>query len=214
MAGDLERNVKEQERLSGEIDALQTQLAALRSAHAILVNLQTVLTDDRQKVTPASPEPNAKVPTPRGGAASAPAVTERKKKQAPATPRKRTASNTTPKTKAAPNTKASTTTKSAAPTSDTPSAAPKLVDLVRDHLTAQSEPRSAAEVTAALEQSQPERSIKTTVVRSTLEGLVARNQAQRSKQGSSVYYTASDTADAAVSAEQATQDEQAAQQAD
>lgn len=29
-----------------------------------------------------------------------------------------------------------------------------------------------------------------TVVRSTLEGLVARNQAQRSKQGTSVFYTA------------------------
>jgi hypothetical protein len=30
------------------------------------------------------------------------------------------------------------------------------------------------------------------VVRSTLEGLVARNQAQRSKQGTSVFYTAPD----------------------
>ncbi|WP_318275557.1 hypothetical protein [Streptomyces pharetrae] len=30
-------------------------------------------------------------------------------------------------------------------------------------------------------------------MRTTLEGLVAKGQAQRSKQGSSVYYTAADT---------------------
>ena len=65
-----------------------------------------------------------------------------------------------------------------------------MVELVRAHLTEQSEPRSAAEVSTALDQAHPERGIKTTVVRSTLEGLVARKQAQRSKQGSSVFYTA------------------------
>ncbi|MFF9332376.1 hypothetical protein [Streptomyces albogriseolus] len=70
--------------------------------------------------------------------------------------------------------------------------APKLVDLVRRHLDEQKEPRSAAEVATALGQAHPGRTIKVTVVRSTLEGLVARNQAQRGKQGTSVFYTASD----------------------
>ncbi|WP_225640481.1 hypothetical protein [Streptomyces werraensis] len=70
--------------------------------------------------------------------------------------------------------------------------APKLVDLVRRHLDEQKEPRSAAEVATALGQAHPGRTIKVTVVRSTLEGLVARNQAQRSKQGTSVFYTAPD----------------------
>lgn len=70
--------------------------------------------------------------------------------------------------------------------------APKLVDLVRRHLDEQKEPRSAAEVATALGQAHPGRTIKVTVVRSTLEGLVARNQAQRSKQGASVFYTAPD----------------------
>ncbi|MGA5795770.1 hypothetical protein ACPC27_14315 [Streptomyces cellulosae] len=70
--------------------------------------------------------------------------------------------------------------------------APKLVDLVRRHLDEQKEPRSAAEVATALGQAHPERTIKVTVIRSTLEGLVARNQAQRSKQGTSVFYTAPD----------------------
>ncbi|MEV5246230.1 hypothetical protein [Streptomyces werraensis] len=70
--------------------------------------------------------------------------------------------------------------------------APKLVDLVRRHLDEQKEPRSAAEVATALGQAHPGRTIKVTVVRSTLEGLVARNRAQRSKQGTSVFYTAPD----------------------
>ncbi|CAM5315405.1 MULTISPECIES: hypothetical protein [Streptomyces] len=68
--------------------------------------------------------------------------------------------------------------------------APKLVDLVRGHLAEQKEPRSAAEIAAALDQAHPGRAVKVTVIRSTLEGLVARNQAQRSKQGTSVFYTA------------------------
>ncbi|MGY0055090.1 hypothetical protein ACWY4P_00605 [Streptomyces sp. LZ34] len=71
---------------------------------------------------------------------------------------------------------------------------PTLVELVRGHLTEQGEPRSAAEVATALGQAHPERGIKPTVVRTTLEGLVAKNQAQRrSKQGASVFYTAPHT---------------------
>jgi hypothetical protein len=70
------------------------------------------------------------------------------------------------------------------------SAQPTLVALVREHLTEQREPRSAAEIAAALERLHPERAAKTTVVRNTLEALVAKDQAHRSKQGSSVFYTA------------------------
>ncbi|MDQ0904753.1 BlaI/MecI/CopY family transcriptional regulator [Streptomyces canus] len=69
---------------------------------------------------------------------------------------------------------------------------PSLVSLARDFLASQTEPRSAAEVTEALAQQRPERGIKTTVVRTTLEGLVAKNHTQRNKQGSSVFYTAPD----------------------
>ncbi|MFF3645593.1 hypothetical protein [Streptomyces sp. NPDC002564] len=70
------------------------------------------------------------------------------------------------------------------------SAGPTLVDLIREHLGAQHEPRSAAEIASALAKAHPERTIKATVVRTTVEGLVAKAQAQRNKQGSSVYYTA------------------------
>ncbi|MFE7169689.1 hypothetical protein [Streptomyces sp. NPDC057616] len=61
---------------------------------------------------------------------------------------------------------------------------------MREHLAGQSESRSAAENTTALGQQHPERTIKTTVARTTLEALVAKNQAQRTKQGSSVFNTA------------------------
>jgi len=43
---------------------------------------------------------------------------------------------------------------------------------------------------SALTQAHPDRTIKTTVVRTTVEGLVARSHAHRTKQGSSVFYTA------------------------
>ncbi|MGW2937256.1 hypothetical protein ACWDA7_36735 [Streptomyces sp. NPDC001156] len=72
---------------------------------------------------------------------------------------------------------------------------PTLVELIRSHLTEQSDPRSAADVATALDTAHPERGIKTTVVRTTLENLVAKSKAQRTKQGSSVYYTAPNTAD-------------------
>jgi hypothetical protein len=65
-----------------------------------------------------------------------------------------------------------------------------LVELVVADLTARSEPRSAAEIATALTQAHPGRKIQTTVVRNTLEALVAKGQALRSKQGRSVYYSA------------------------
>ncbi|MFJ9753144.1 hypothetical protein [Streptomyces chartreusis] len=69
---------------------------------------------------------------------------------------------------------------------------PTLVELVSRYLIEQGEPRSAAEVATMLSQAHPDRGIKTTVVRTTLENLVAKNRAQRVKQGSSVFYTAPD----------------------
>lgn len=63
------------------------------------------------------------------------------------------------------------------------------MELIRRHLTEQGEPRSAVEISTALSQAHPERGIKTKVVRVTLEGLVAKSLAQRTKQGHSVFYT-------------------------
>jgi hypothetical protein len=68
---------------------------------------------------------------------------------------------------------------------------PTLVALIRDYLAEQSEPCSAAEVATALSEAHPDRVIKTTVVRTTLEGLVAKSSARRIKQGHSVFYAGS-----------------------
>lgn len=87
--------------------------------------------------------------------------------------------------------------KTAAPTRQKPkkttakaaSGPPTLVDLIRDHLAAQSRPRSTAEITDALSRAHPSRTIKNTVVRTTVENLVARGLVTRRKQGASVRYT-------------------------
>ncbi|MCX5096945.1 hypothetical protein OOK36_51250 [Streptomyces sp. NBC_00365] len=63
-----------------------------------------------------------------------------------------------------------------------------LVDLVCSHLSSQSEPRSAAEVSMDIAQNHPDRTVKITVVRATLEALVAQGRVRRTKQGRSVFY--------------------------
>lgn len=167
VADDLERNLKEQERLSGEIAALQGQLAALQHDHTVLLNIQQVLGTPPAAGPSAAPARDA-VPGPRKRAA-APAGKQSAKKAAPKAPVARSG--------------------------------PTLVELVRAHLAEQKEPRSAAEISTALGRQHPERTIKATVVRTTLEGLVARNQAQRTKQGTSVFYTSPDASEPAAKTE-------------
>ncbi|MEV5355736.1 hypothetical protein [Streptomyces sp. NPDC052693] len=98
------------------------------------------------------------------------------------------AKTTAAKTPAA-KTSAGKTTAGKAPTA-AKSAEPTLVELIRRHLAEQKEPRSAAEIAGSLGQAHPERDISAKVVRVTLEGLVAKSQAERSKQGRSVFYSA------------------------
>ncbi|MFL5996163.1 MAG: hypothetical protein ACJ736_17980 [Streptomyces sp.] len=179
VADDLERNLKEQERLSGEIEALQGQLAALQQDHTVLVNIQQVLGTPTTAGSPATP-PAAVVPAPR-------------KKAAVPDQRKGTRKSTARAGK-------QTEKKAPAKASTVPSG-PTLVDLVREHLAAQKEPRSAAEISTALGRQHSDRTIKATVVRTTLEALVARNQAQRTKQGSSVFYTSPDASEPAAGTE-------------
>ncbi|AZQ39981.1 hypothetical protein EJ357_46730 [Streptomyces cyaneochromogenes] len=183
VAGDLESNLKEQERVNGEIEALQAQLAALQQDHTVLVNIQQALGVPAAPATPAV-ETVAAVPAPRTKTPRA--AKQTKDKKPAATARKRTSSKSPTKTATASST------------------SPTLVALVREHLAGQSEPRSAAEVATALGQQHPERTVKATVVRTTLEGLVAKNQAQRSKQGTSVFYTA-DAAEPAAPAQESPQ---------
>ncbi len=187
VASDLEGNLKEQERIRGEIEVLQAQLGSLQQDRTILVNIQQALGIPAAPPQSA-PEAVAAVPAPRRKkAAASPAGKQTRTGKATAPSRKRTGKKVT-----------------AAPPSPQPAGA-KLVDLVREHLTGGHEPRSAAEVATALQQQHPEREIKAKIVRLTLEGLVAKNQAQRTRQGRSVFYTTPETA------EPAPQDEPVAQ---
>ncbi|MFF3149665.1 hypothetical protein ACFVRU_50145 [Streptomyces sp. NPDC057927] len=173
VTGDLERNAKEQERIGQEIETLQEQLHALQHDHTVLVNMQQALGD----ASPVTEADTAAAPSVPHQVSAEPK--QSKPKKASATSAKKTASKKP----------AAKVSSAKAPTA-TATAKPTLVDLVRGHLEQESEPRSAAEIAVALTQAHPDRSVKTTVVRTTLEGLVAKSHAHRAKQGSSVFYTA------------------------
>ncbi|MGW8701040.1 hypothetical protein ACWGOK_29660 [Streptomyces eurythermus] len=172
---DLEQNVKEQERVTAEIAALQERLAALQHDHAILLNMQ-------QALGIAAPAPVVPAPRGKSGGARRPDT----KKPGPKKPAAKKPTARKPAAKKAPAKPAQP--EPAQPAQQQP-AQPTLVELVRRYLTEQNEPRSAAEVAEALGRTYPERAVQTKVVRTTLENLVARNGAHRSKQGSSVFYT-------------------------
>ncbi|MFH9990622.1 hypothetical protein [Streptomyces luteogriseus] len=246
VTGDLDANVKEQERVSAEIASLQEQLAALQRDHGVLVSMHQALGITDTPTDSSSESANAVVPSPRrkkDGAADG--GKQRARKATTASPAKRTPRKSAAKTastaksagttktagtgksagttKTAGNAKSAGTTKATdsvesagtAKTAGTTKAAgatttasasktasgsktagrskstePTLVELIRRHLAAQKEPRSAAEISTALGQAHPHRDIAAKVVRVTLEGLVAKSQAERSKQGRSVFYTA------------------------
>ncbi|WND32900.1 hypothetical protein RI578_42005 (plasmid) [Streptomyces sp. BB1-1-1] len=180
VASDLERNAKEQERIGADIATLQEKLTALQQDHNVLVNIQQALAG----TVPAPAAESTTVPSPRKKTAVEPTGSRRSQTARTTASRGRTAAKEPVAAKKARAAKAPAKAKAAK------SDAPTLVELVRRHLAAQSEPRSAAEVSAGLNQAHPERAVQTTVVRNTLEGLVAKQRAQRTKQGSSVYYTA------------------------
>ncbi|MFE5402770.1 hypothetical protein ACFQ9Z_15580 [Streptomyces sp. NPDC056580] len=197
VAGDLERNVKEQERVSAELSALQEQLIALQHDHAVLVSMQQALGVPAPVAAPAA-SGGAAVPSPRKQATDASGGRRTAKTAAVKSPK---SLKRTKRTGAKPVAGEPVTGKPVA----REGARPTLVDLVHRHLTEQSEPRSAAEVAKAVADAHPDRSISSNVVRTTLENLVARSLAQRNKQGSSVFYTASAPAEPSSAPEEEAQ---------
>ncbi|MYW17216.1 hypothetical protein GT039_16855 [Streptomyces sp. SID2955] len=192
VTNDLDRNLKEQERITAEIASLQEQLTALQHDHSILLNM-------RQALGIAAPAGSTVVPSPRKKSGGTRRTEDGKQTAGKAAARKPSSpkaaaakESTVPKTAAAKSStapKTATAKGSTAPRPASEPGQPTLIELVRRHLAEQSEPRSAAEVTEALGQEHPDRGVQTKVVRTTLENLVARNLAHRSKQGSSVFYT-------------------------
>ncbi|RVU22227.1 hypothetical protein EOT10_22500 [Streptomyces antnestii] len=167
---DLERNAKEQERITAEVAALQEQLRTLDHDRTLLVGMREALSVPGAapvaEETPAAALPKA-----------------RKPKDESAAPKQRAK-------KAAAGKKAAPAKKAPAAAQPRQAGTPTLRELVLTLLTASTEPRSAAEVTTTLGESHPERKAGGTVVRNTLESLVARGQAERTKQNKSVFYTA------------------------
>ncbi|MGW2015259.1 hypothetical protein [Streptomyces sp. NPDC001927] len=66
-----------------------------------------------------------------------------------------------------------------------------LTSLILGYLSEQSEPRNTSEILRCLAEAHPKRQISDPLVRTSAERLVARGKLERSKQGSSVYYTVS-----------------------
>ncbi|MEU9058957.1 hypothetical protein AB0D13_08785 [Streptomyces sp. NPDC048430] len=165
---DLSANRSEQERVRAELTRLQGELVLLEEGEQVLVKMQDVL-GGSGKPAAGKGRKAASVPTarrPPGKTAS------QKRGRAPK-----------PQAQAAAETPASGTTAGKG------SGEPTWRELVSGYLADQREPKSAAEVAAALTESNPQRKTQVTVVRNTLEQGVAHGLLERSKQGRSVYYS-------------------------
>ncbi|WP_238545237.1 MULTISPECIES: hypothetical protein [Streptomyces] len=181
ITADLERNSTEHERLSTEISALQRQLSVLENNRVLLLSMRQTLGGGTAADVPGNTGVSSSEDESSAARESAtlPAARKPAKKTNTATGKRKGAESDGSRPKRVRET-----------------GVPTLRDLIRDDLIQHGEPRSAAEVTTALTQALPDREIKATVVRSTLESLVAKGQVHRTKQQKSVFYsvTAPDTA--------------------
>jgi hypothetical protein len=177
---DLEHNAKEQERIGSDIAALQHQLDELERDHALLLSMQQTLTVDPlatvlEGAVTGTATTTARLPRAR-----------RPKDSAHDTDTKRGTAGRRARAADGPAKGRGARRRSAG--------GPTLREIVSRLLAAHDGPQSAAEITSALSSAHPERGVSPTVVRNTLEALVAKGQALRSKQQKSVYYSAVDTA--------------------
>ncbi|MFF7753299.1 hypothetical protein ACFZCP_29615 [Streptomyces sp. NPDC007971] len=198
-AADLESNRSRQKDIERQIATLKETLGRLRADEKWLAE-QMELVPAHPETTavpraeggapaPVRPEENS-VPEPRQEAHSAtvPKKTAKKteKKAAKKAPAKKTTATATVTERAAkPAAKKAATVKTTGK-----GAEPPLGDLLlRVLATNPVEPRTAAEVVTGLEKAFPERARDINTVRNTLERLVAKSRIERTKQGSTVYYT-------------------------
>ncbi|WP_405594590.1 hypothetical protein OG741_02370 [Streptomyces sp. NBC_01410] len=170
VAADLNQNADEQQRIQAEIEALQAQLALLEQDHELLVGMRSALGGE-------TAEPK-----------TVPAARRTVKKPGSAT------ANTT-RTPSARKASVSKTAANKTPATGPAQKGPTLTDLVHQHLSGQTEPRTAAEIAKALAEAQPERNINDNLVRTTTERLVARSKVVRAKQGATVFYTTAKSAE-------------------
>lgn len=188
---DIANNESELKRVSEEIAALQAQLGTLEENRTLLESMLKSLGSGK---LPPLPAPVAEKPAGKA-AGKVPRQKARDTTAAKPAQAKKTAGTPAKAAKAAKPAKAAAATKPSAPA--TPAAAEKtepqgstLVELIVSQLGAETSPRSAAEITATLEKKHPKREFSTKVVRNTLEALVAKARAERTRQQRSVFYVA------------------------
>jgi hypothetical protein len=181
LAADLATNETEQERVTSQIAVLQAELSALQVDHELLLSMQQALgapPSAPPTITDGNAEAGVPSDTPSGATgvepATIPAARQPRKTRKQADTKKKAPAPTTPRAVAR----------------STSSGQPTLRKLASDHLTEQTEPRSVAEITSTLQRTHPERTLSPTLVRNALENLVSRAQAERTKQGGSVFYSA------------------------
>ncbi|MFJ8858126.1 hypothetical protein ACIRD8_06780 [Streptomyces sp. NPDC102451] len=167
---DLAANRSEQDRARGELTRLQDELIQLEEGERILVKMQDVL---------GIAKPAASKGKAGKSAASVPAA--RRSRSSTASQK----GGSTPKSR----TRADRRTAAGETGATKKSGEPTWRELVTGYLSEQREPKSAAEVAAALTEAHPQRTTQVTVVRNTLEQGVAHGLLERSKQGRSVYYS-------------------------
>ncbi|MFJ9339093.1 hypothetical protein ACIRP0_07340 [Streptomyces sp. NPDC101733] len=213
VTADLEVNTTEQQRIREEITSLQARLGGLEQDHALLVGMRAAIGDTAAAGVPG-PRTGKKTAAPTGKAAAASTAAKKTaiktaavknagvKTAAVKTAAVKTAAVKTAAVKAGGAKKAPVAKTPAAKTAtEAKGAAAKktvapeggqapLAELIHRHLTGQTEPKTAGEIAEALAAEHRDRTLSSNVVRTTTERLVARSQAERVKQGATVYYTA------------------------
>ena len=171
IAADLESNREGHQRVTQQMAELAAELKTLEQNRDILLSMQGVFKGKDSAKGAAEPTK-----------ADGPSKTKARKKTTATVPavRKAHASKTGAGSKG-PGKRAQGADGSAGPRE------PSLVQLVRKDLSG--EPRTAAEVQQAVSAQHPDRSISVNATRTSLEALVAKGTAQRSRQGRAVFYS-------------------------
>ncbi|MEU8547650.1 hypothetical protein AB0C81_11705 [Streptomyces roseoverticillatus] len=176
VTADIERVSQEREQVRTEISTLQQRLETLESDHQQLLKLQATLTGE--PVAAVEPSPAATTAEPEAGKKTGAKVPRPRSSQPPA------------------RAQADRRGKKAARGEAT------WGEILLSYLAEQQGPQSVAEITNGVSAAHPARTVQATVVRNTLEALVARGKVQRSKQARSVAYSVAGRQDGVGQAEQ------------
>ncbi|MER5438233.1 hypothetical protein [Streptomyces sp. NPDC002790] len=185
---DIAQNEGELKRISEEISSLQAELGTLEENRTLL---ESMLNSLGTGALPTLPAPAAEKAVGKA-AGKLPRQKSRETTTAkPAQAKKAAAGAPAKAAKQAKPAKAAATTKPAAPAAEkSEPQGSTLVELIVSQLDADTSPRSAAEITSTLQKTHPKREFSTKVVRNTLEALVAKARAERTRQQRSVFYVA------------------------